>query len=219
MDVADRLLLIGVSREIGGLLWPGSDVDWTVGIVHRRFRSEAAFTSATPAYESSESSATAGTWDLGTTWAWRGPHAGGWHGVRMTLSLENFSETKLASGALSHPLPSNLRLGAAAESAFGAQPGRRDPVLITLAYLRTIAMDDFRRDTNHAGIEALLFEILALRWGHSQNAPGNGDSWGVGLVADHPFGGPASLRADWGALNLDDDEDLEMWSVRGSVDF
>ena len=124
---------------------------------------------------------------------WRGPQA--WVRLRAAVVARNALGTDVDDGGYLNELPRRLRFGLAAEAGSAPMPGQRAPFRVLLGYGREESLnEDYMSAVNWLGLEATLFELLALRG----SATGSSSrSYGLGLLLARPGALPCGLRLDY----------------------
>ncbi|MGD9547132.1 MAG: hypothetical protein AB7V45_06210 [Candidatus Krumholzibacteriia bacterium] len=207
----DRVTLLGLSRDLGDLVFRGRDIRWTVGAVRRH-------------HDGDPSSGTADTYDFGTSLCLPGVHPGGDFALKMTASRQNLTGETLDSDGREMPLPEAWRLGFTFATGFDHPRYARQPVRTSLSFARIMPDEPYGRASNHFGLELLLLELIAFRFGQDSGLQPDGLAWGLGMVLDRPRGLPLEVAADFCILDRDpdtlvDDFRMEMWGLRGKVFF
>ena len=211
-DVRDRMTVIGLSYDLGTALFEKPSFHWSVGAAWRGYSSNFA-----------DAEANANSWDLGTTLSWRAEYQGGWTGLTGAVSWQNFTGATNTFDDRQALLPRPLRTGLTVETAFDRAGHRGDLFKVLMAYTRTSRLGDtYRSDADHVGLETLVLDALAVRYGHSTQVIGDIGSWGIGVILDGRLLGPVTVELDWGEMSYDNPVftgDRTIWGARARYNF
>ncbi len=218
-DMVDRMTVMGVSYDLGRHFIQHPSLRWSVGGAWRHYLSRFRHDSSSFT-DYSESSL---TFDLGTTVGWKKHFQGGWTGITGALSWQNLINATISVDERSAYLPRPLRAGVTFETAFDWSGHQADFLKLLLAYTHCYQLGNtYVSDTDHMGLEAVVFGTLALRGGHSTRIGGNINSWGIGLMLDGRLLGPFTVHADMGEMGFNNEATTDRettWGVRIGYDF
>lgn len=219
-ELNQRMMVIGLSHDLGRSLLGNPDLSWSVGAAWRQYSSSLITTSFGETTETEDSD---DSLDLGTTLGWRARFEGGWAGVTGVVSWQNATGATAGPDSASYHMPQPLRTGLTMEFAFERSGHDDDLAKIMLAYTRAFQLGDTSRDdSNHIGVELLLLDALALRWGHNDRMAGDVTSVGVGIVLDERLLGPFTVEADLGQVRYNHElfgDDDTIWGARARYAF
>ncbi len=211
-DVRDRMTVIGLSYDLGTALFRKPSFQWAVGAAWRGYSSHF-----------DEAKANADSWDLGTTLSWRIEYQGGWTGLTGALSWQNITDGTFTIEERQSLLPRLSRTGLTVETAIDRADHPGDLIKFLLAYTGTSRRGDtYRSDAGHVGFETLIFDALAVRYGHSTQILGDIESWGIGVILDGRLLGPVTVELDWGEMSYDNlvfTGDKTIWGARARYNF
>lgn len=211
-DSRDRMMVIGLSYDLGNALLEEPALKWIIGAGWRRY-----------SQTYGEGDGSANSFDMGTTLNWRTEHQIGWTGLTGSVSWQNVTDATLTYDEIRAYVPRLLRTGLTIETAFN-RAGRTDEFLkLLLAYTHSFRVgESYSSDSEHVGIEALFLNALALRYGHNTQVVGGIASWGVGIVLDKRLLGPVTVAVDWGVMRYSNfifHGDKTTWGVRACYGF
>jgi hypothetical protein len=211
-DILQRMTLLGASYDIGRHLFGHRSLQWSVGAVWRHYLSD---------YD--DNSAQGDSYDLGSTARWSMQHDNGWSRITGAFSYQNIKDETIEFDERYSSLPQPMRLGLTLETAI-ARSGHGGSVLrFLMAYSRCYQLgDSYAADSGHTGVEAVLYDTLALRWGHSDRVAGGISSWGLGVTLDEQLPGPFAVVIDVGGMGYDNlvtTEGETIWGVRVGYKF
>jgi len=211
-DVRERMTVIGLSYDLGTALFRKPSFRWTVGAAWRGYSSHF-----------DEAQANVDTWDLGTTLNWRIEYKGGWTGLTGAVSWQNITDANFTIEERLSLLPRPLRTGLTVETAIDRSGHQGDLLKFLLAYTRTSRLGDtYRSDADHVGFETLVFDAVAVRYGHSTQVLGDIESWGIGIILDGRLLGPVTVELDWGEMGYNNPilvENETIWGARARYSF
>ncbi len=208
---SDRVTLIGLSTDLGRFAFRGRDIQWTVGAVRRH-------------YDGDAYSETADSYDIGTSFRLGGRHPTGDFDLKTTVSRQNATGGSFESDEWTMSLPEAWRLGFTFATGFDHPRYPRQPVRTSLSFARIMPDEGFGDASNHVGLEMVLMELIAFRFGQDSRLQPDGLAWGAGMILDRPWGLPCLVAADYGIVDPDEgflliDTKLEMWGLRGKFFF
>lgn len=226
LDHRSRMALVGLARQVAGNTRAGDmhaerGLQWTVGAAYRSYSSRTTDNRTDPLVTFNDGKAT-GTWDAGTTAAYRFADQAHQASIAATIAWQNLTDAKWVLDDREMDLPRVLRMGLTTGITFAEGP--REWVKVVAAVARSdYASTSVNRDFSQLGIEVTALRVLALRVGSNDRFYGGSGTWGLGLVLDHPRGLPLEMAVDYGVISPDDtlyrDFDIAMWSGRVRVDF
>ncbi len=206
-DIKNRMTLTGLSYDLGRGLLNHPSFRWSAGAVLRHY-----------SYNFEETSASSDTYDLGTTMGWVARHQGGFVGVTGAIAWQNLTATTITYDDRETFLPEQIRAGVTMETGFDWEGHQGNLVKFLVAYTHAHQMGDgYPSDSDHTGVEAVLFDTLALRWGNSTKVTGGISSWGLGLLLDGRLLGPFTVQVDMGEMgydNLISTDSQTLWGLR-----
>lgn len=209
-EARDRMSVVGLSYDLGTALFGKPSIQWSVGAAWRGYSSSLADTDAT-------------TWDLGTTLSWLTEYKGGWTALTGAVSWQNCTDANYNFDERQALLPRPLRTGVTAETAIDWTDHPGDLIKFLLAYNRTAQLGDtYRPNSDHVGLETLLLDAVAVRYGHSTQVLGDIESWGIGVILDGRLLGPVIVELDWGEMSYDNPlitGDKTIWGARARYNF
>lgn len=211
-DMLARMTVMGLSYDLGRGFFNHPHLRWSVGGAWRHYYEEI-----------DDSSGSGDGFDLGSTMAWRMNHKYGWSAISGSVSWQNVSDATFIWSEREMLLPSPLRAGLTMEMAWDWLRHEGDFFKVLVAYSHsTRNATAFSTDSNHAGVEFLFMDAIALRWGQSSRVTGNIGSWGVGLMLDGRLLGPFTVQVDLGEMGYDNavsDDSETIWGMRVGYDF
>lgn len=220
-DRRSRMALLGMARRLAGDPRAADGGQWTVGVNYRSYSDRTSDNRTDPMITFDDGTAT-GTWDLGTTAAFR--FTGPAHDASLAASVawQNVTDATRVVAERKMKLPRVVRMGVTAGLTFRKGPRERARVIAAASRSEYAdAVSD--KGTNQVGLEVTALRLLSLRVGSNERFFGGARTWGLGLVLDHPRDLPLELNVDYGQVGLDDnlysDADLAMWSGRVRVDY
>lgn len=220
-DHCSRMALVGLARQLAGNTQAERGLQWTVGVVYRSYSAKTTENQTDPLVTFDDGQAT-GTWDAGTTAAYRFADQAHHASIAATVAWQNLTEATWVAADREMALPQVVRMGLTTNMTF--VDGQREWARVVAAVAHTentgVTSD---RDFSQMGIEVTALRVLALRIGSNDKFYGGSGTWGVGLVLDHPRGRPLELAVDYGEIAPDNSlfhgADIGMWSGRVRVDF
>ncbi len=208
----DRMVVIGLGYDLGGALFEGPAFSWSVGAAWRRY-----------SVSIWDVNSAGNSLDLGTTFSSRAEHENGWTGLTGAVSWQNVTEEIFTYDGRLGYLPHHVRTGLTLETAFRKSGGSNDLFKLLMAYTRVFQLGEtLLSDTDHAGVEALFYNALAVRYGHNTRFSDGIWSWGIGIVLDGRILGPFTVEADWGEMNYEftyNEAKKSVWGVRARYNF
>ncbi len=206
-DMLNRMTIMGVSYDLGRSFFNSPSLQWSVGASWRHYLTDF-----------DDSSNTSDSYDLGTTFSYTTRYSTGWTRVSGAVSWQNLNDSTFVFDERESYLPQPLRVGTTIETAFDWTGHRRPLVKLLLAFTRSFQKGTtYLEDTEQAGMEAVFFDALALRWGHNSRVAGDIASWGAGIIISRGLLGPFSVRADVGEMGYDNmvlNDSETIWGVR-----
>ena len=220
-DRRSRMALVGLARQLAGDTQSGRGLQWTVGGAYRSYTTRTSDNRTDPVVTFDDGQAT-GTWDVGTTAAYRFADRTRRASIAAAIAWQNVTGASLVVSEREMALPERVRMGLTTSLAW--LDGRREWVRFVAAMARSEHMGQFGgRDFSQMGIEVTVLRLLALRIGSNDRFHGGSGTWGVGLVLDHPRGLPLEMAFDYGEISPDDpifnEVEISMWSGRVRVEF
>ena len=211
-SIRDRMTVVGLSFDLARALFEVPSFQWSIGAAWRRYSVTAM-----------EEEGTGNTLDLGSTFGWRTEYEGGWTGLTGAVSWQNVTDGTFSHDGHPSSMPRLLRTGLTVETAFGRTGHSNDTFKLLLAYNKAFQIGEtYRADSNHVGLEALLFDALALRYGHSTRFSGGISSWGAGIILDGRLLGPFTVEGDFGEMSYDNQAtsgEKTIWGARARYSF
>jgi len=211
-DYLARVTLAGLSYDLGRNFLNDRSLQWSMGIVWRHY-----LTKVDDFIEKANS------FDLGTTVGWNSRHDNGWSAVTGAVSWQNAKNAVFTFDNREARMNQPLRLGLTMETAFNWSGHKRDLFKLLLAYTYCEQLGDtITANSDHKGLEVVLLDAMAFRWGHSTRVVGDISSWGVGLMLDERILGPFTVHLDWGQMGYDNvvlGDSEPLWGVRVGYNF
>jgi hypothetical protein len=221
LDHRSRMALVGLARQLAGDTQAERGPQWTVGVAYRSYSARTTENQTDPLVTFDDGQAT-GTWDVGTTAAYRFADPAHQASIAATVAWQNLTDSKWVLDDREMELPQVVRMGLTTGLTFA--DGQREWVKVVAAIARSdYSSASVNRDFSQLGIEVTALRLLALRVGSNDRFYGGSNTWGVGLVLDHPRDWPLELAVDYGEIAPDNSlfsgADIAMWSGRLRVDF
>jgi len=206
-SVRNRMTVYGASYDLGRGLIKHPSLQWSVGFSIRHY-------SSTLDSSSSETD----SHDLGSSLSWTFHYPKGWTRITGSVSDQNISNSSFNFDEREIMLPDPMRIGLTVETAFkrSDHPGNFLKLLVAFTRAHNFHFSD------QFGLEALVYDTVALRWGHSQRFEDGISSWGIGLVLDRDFLGPFTVQMDFGMMNFDSEllsDSKAVWGLRTGYQF
>ncbi len=216
-----RMALVGLARQLAGSTRTELGLQWTVGVAYRSYSTKTAVSEGDLAI-AFDDGATTGTWDAGTTVAYRFAGETNLASLAAAIVWQNLADGKWSIDDRELDLPQVVRAGVSTELTFLA--GQREWVRVVAAIARSeYSSSIYDQGFNHLGIEVTVLRLLALRAGSNDRFYGGSTTWGAGLVLDQPRGLPLELAVDYGEIARDESSysfaDIPMWSGRVRWEF
>jgi len=206
IDYLNRMTISGVSYDLGRGLLNNPSWSWSVGGAWRHYLNKF-----------DDTTATADSYDFGTTARFTTRFRNGWASITGAMSWQNFNDSTIAFDERKSLLPQPFRMGVTMQTAFDWTGHERPLVKFLMACTLARNGSSYLGDTEHVGIEAVFFDALALRLGHSTRISGDIDSWGVGVIINRGLLGSFTVHADVGQMDYDNilvTEGETMWGLR-----
>jgi len=171
---SEWMAVLGLSYDLASLLMSDEGLRWSVGGSWHNYWS-------TQTYDWG----TANTFDLGMSASQRTKYAGGWATLSGSFCWQNVFDNIFRIDGDEVRLKRALRAGLTVTTAVAREGHELAPLAFTLAYSRDFGLGKYpSTDSDHMGAEALLFHLLALRYGYNSLFGGGRDSWGLGILLD-----------------------------------
>ena len=220
-DHRSRMALVGLARQLAGDTQTGRGLQWTVGVAYRSYSTSTTDNLTNPLVTFDGGQAT-GTWDVGTTAAYRFADQAHHAGIAAAVAWQNVTDAMWVVAERQMELPQVVRMGLTTGMTF--LDGQREWVRVVAAVARSEYTGGYSdRGSSQMGIEVTALRLLALRLGSNDRFYGGSSTWGVGLVLDHPRGMPLEMAVDYGEISPDNalfnEANMAMWSGRVRVDF
>lgn len=220
-DRRSRLAIVGLARLLAGDARSAGGGQWTAGVAYRSYSDNTTDNRTDPLVTFDDGRAT-GSWDAGTTAAWRFTAGAHRAGLAAAVAWQNVTGADRVVAEREMDLPQVVRMGLTA--GLTILDGRRERVRIVAAVARSeyvgAASDG---GFNQMGLEVVALRLLALRVGSNDRIYGGNGAWGAGLVLDQPRGLPLEVAVDYGEISRDEElfdmPELGMWSGRVRVEF
>ncbi len=194
---SEWMAVVGLSYDLASLLMPERSLRWSVGGSWHNYWS-------TQTYDWG----TENTFDLGMSASQRTEYAGGWTVLSGSFCWQNVFDNIFRIDGDEVRLDRALRAGLTVTSAVAREGHELAPLAFTLAYSRDFGLGKYpSTDSDHMGAEALLFHLLALRYGYSSLFGGGRDSWGMGILLDDRLfkSTPVELELNLGRTSFDNE--------------
>lgn len=213
-DSRDRQTIIGLSYDLGYALFKVPSLSWSFGAAWHKYST----------HFDDDILGEGDSVDLATTIRWYFDYDGGWTSIAGAVSSQNATAEKVTFDERQSELPNNLNTGFTVATAVDWSGHQGNLFKLTLAYSKTHQRRSytFRDDPIHLGLETLLFDAVAVRYGHSTRVTDNIESWGVGLILDDRLLGPFTLAVDMGEMQYGDqfgNAKKTIWGARARYNF
>lgn len=220
-DRRSRMALVGLARQLAGDTQAERGLQCSVGVAYRSYSARTSENLTDPLITFDDGQPT-GTWDVGTTAAYRFADQAHHASIAAAVAWQNVADTRWVVAEREMELPQVVRMGVTTGLTF--LDGQREWVRVVAAVARSEYSSGYSdRGSSQMGIEVTALRLLALRVGSNDRIYGGSGTWGVGLVLDHPRGMPLEMAVDYGEISPDNEmfrnADMAMWSGRVRLDF